>query len=38
MSRVSVDRYMKLTQAAMQLQGSYEQSTMIVTPPTPLKN
>jgi len=38
MTRVSVDRYMNLTQAAMQLQGSYERSTMTVTPPTPLKN
>ena len=38
MSRVSVDRYMNLTQAAMQLQGSYERSTMTMTPPTPLKN
>jgi len=38
MSRVFVYRYMNPTQAAMQLQGSYERSTMTVTPPTPLKN
>jgi len=38
MSRVSVDRYMNPTQAAMLLQGSYERSTMTMTPPTPLKN
>jgi len=29
---------MNPTQAAMQLQGSYERSTMTMTPPTPLKN
>jgi len=28
---------MNLTQVAMQLQGSYERSTMTMTPPTPLK-
>jgi len=28
---------MNPTQAAMQLQGSYERSTMTITPPTPLK-
>ena len=38
MWRVYVDRYMNPTQAAMQLQCSYEQSTMTMTPPTPLKN
>jgi hypothetical protein len=38
MSRVSVDRYMNPTQAEMLLQGSYERSTMTMTPQTLLQN
>jgi len=37
MSRVFVDRYTTLAQAAMQLQGSYEWSTKTMTPHIHLK-